>query len=145
MWIYLPFVIQGAVMMVDEFHFHEKRGLPRFEKIGHPLDSLSVLMAYSFLAFNEYNSIHLRWYLYLCVFSCLLITKDEFIHHDKCEAKEQWLHSLLFLLHPLTFLCAGILWKEDSSNLFLKVQPVVVGVFMLYQIFRWSLPWPQKK
>ncbi len=47
--LYLPFVLQGLVMVVDEFIIHEKRGLPSWERYGHPLDSFTVLAAFLFL------------------------------------------------------------------------------------------------
>ena len=32
----------------------------------------------------------------LAIFSCLLVTKDEFSHKQDCPAAEQWLHAILF-------------------------------------------------
>ena len=40
------FGTQAALMMVDELHFHRRRGLPRWERIGHPLDTATVLVCY---------------------------------------------------------------------------------------------------
>ncbi len=144
MILYLPFIIQGLIMMVDEFYFHEKRGLPKWEIIGHPLDSLSVLFCYAYLAFVNPTQTALTVYICLCVFSCLFITKDEWVHKEQCEPLENWLHSLLFILHPITFAAAGVLWFEGEHT-FLVIQPVIILVFMSYQIIRWSRPWhPQK-
>ena len=38
--------LQGLAMLVDELLFHRRRGLPRWERIGHPIDTLSVLACY---------------------------------------------------------------------------------------------------
>ncbi|MFZ3229713.1 MAG: hypothetical protein WA160_05885 [Pseudobdellovibrio sp.] len=138
MLLFVPFVIQGAVMFFDEFYFHRKRGLPLWERIGHPIDSFSVFLCYFFIYLRPANEENLYIYVGLCAFSCLLITKDEFVHTQQCEAKENWLHSILFVLHPITFLAAGIIWKENLNTDFLKIQPLVILIFMVYQILYWS-------
>jgi len=135
--LYVPFILQGIVMFVDEFYFHEKRGLPRWEKFGHPLDTLTVFACYSYLI---WGSAELYSYVSLCAISCLFITKDEFVHVGKCPPAEQWLHSLLFVLHPISFLSAYLLVLEGELS-FLKIQSLVVIIFMFYQTLRWSFPW----
>ena len=134
----VPFLFQGVAMFFDEIYFHRKRGLPLWERIGHPLDSLSVLLCYGFIYLKNPTTANIYIYIGLCAFSSLLITKDEFIHTEKCEARENWLHAFLFVLHPITFLCAGIIWKENLSQPFLLFQPVVIFAFMMYQIIYWS-------
>lgn len=136
-YLYLPFMLQGISMFVDEFYFHEKRKLQLWEKVGHPLDTLSVLICYCYLIWGADN---LTTYIALSAFSCLLITKDEFVHTKVCEASENWLHSLLFILHPICFLGAYLL-KQEGQMEFLKIQTLVVLIFMLYQALRWSYPW----
>jgi hypothetical protein len=141
--LYLPFIFQGLVMLVDEFIIHEKRGLPRWERFGHPMDSFTVVAAFLFLLNFPWTPANQNIYLGLCVFSCLFITKDEFVHHEISSALEHWLHSLLFLLHPVTFWCAGIIWKDNPDHPFLFIQTIVISVFMTYQILRWSALWPK--
>jgi hypothetical protein len=138
-WLILPFGLQGIAMFFDEFYFHHKRRLPLWEIIGHPIDSLSVFLCYLFLFLNVPTEMNMKIYTALCAFSCILITKDEFIHTEKCDAKENWLHSLLFVLHPITFLSAGIIWKENSEGHFILIQTIVIFVFMIYQILYWGL------
>lgn len=144
--LYLPFIFQGLFMLTDEFHFHQRRGLPLWERIGHPLDTLSTLIALCVPAYLNYSVFNLEVYIALSLFSCIFITKDEFIHKNLCCKTEHWLHSILFILHPLTFVAAYYLWKSDSTSMFLKLQTIAIFGFMLYQIFYWSLPWkiPQK-
>ncbi len=134
----IPVAIQSIAMFVDEFYFHRKRGLPRWERVGHPIDTLSVLLCYLFLLVTLPTQENIYIYAGLCAFSCLLITKDEFVHSERCEASENWLHAILFVLHPITFLSAGIMWYQDLSVDFLFLQPLVVAGFMLYQIIYWS-------
>lgn len=140
---YLPFLFQGVFMIIDEFYFHRKRILPRWEKIGHPLDTLSVLLTLSIPLILPYRSSNLSFYLFLSIFSCILITKDEFIHADYCEKAEQWLHAVLFILHPIIFFCTYILWSQANARSFLISQVSLVFLFLLYQIISARKPYEQ--
>ncbi len=135
--LYLPFIIQGMAMFVDEFYFHEKRGLGRWESLGHPLDTSTVLACYGFLLWGSPSVVI---YIGLCAFSCLFITKDEFVHREQCSPVEHWLHSLLFLLHPVCFTAAYHLWKMNDL-MALQFQFVVIALFLVYQTLRWSSKW----
>lgn len=137
MLLYLPFILQGACMVVDEFYFHEKRGLLLWERVGHPLDTLTVFLCYGYLLLGNAN---VSVYIALCAFSCLFITKDEFVHSKECQGSEHWLHAVLFVLHPLSFLSAYYLVQASELN-FLKIQIGVIFFFMLYQALRWSNLW----
>lgn len=144
MLLLIPFVLQGIAMFFDEFYFHRKRGLPMWERVGHPLDTISVLSCYLVIYFLPFTELNLNIYIGLCAFSCLLITKDEFVHTQLCDAAENWLHAVLFVLHPLTFIAAGIMWKENLFPSFIFMQPFVISVFLIYQIVYWS-PFENKK
>jgi hypothetical protein len=126
-------------MSVDEFYFHYKRGLPLWERIGHPLDSLTILICYSFLVLRTPTELNIKIYIGLSLFSCLFVTKDEFIHTINCEAFENWLHSLLFILHPISLMAAGFVWIKQISPIFIKVQLLIVFIFMFYQIIFWGI------
>jgi hypothetical protein len=141
MILYVPFILQGLIMLVDEFVIHEKRGLPKWERYGHPLDSLTVLAAFLFLLNFPWSESNQTIYIIICVFSCLFITKDEFVHQKESSGLEHWLHSLLFLLHPVSFWCAALIWRTRPGDKFLLIQSVILFCFMLYQIFRWSDLW----
>jgi hypothetical protein len=140
-FLYLPFLFQGLLMTVDEFYFHERRGLPRWERLGHPLDTLFTLITLSIPASLPLNDKSMTLYLVLATISSLLITKDEFIHSSYCSKSEHWIHSVLFILHPITFFSALILWMNTPNDLLLNVWPFIIGAFMLYQILRWNLIW----
>lgn len=135
----IPFILQGTLMAIDEFYFHEKRGLPKWEKIGHPLDTLTTLIPLSFPLLSDFNPFNGRLYIFFALFSCLFITKDEFIHRDHCQKNELWLHSLLFVLHPVVFFSTYLLWSRNEGTFFLALQPSLIFIFLLYQIFRWSI------
>ena len=138
---YFPFIVQAGAIFFDEFYYHHKRGLGAWEKVGHPLDTLTVLLSYSFLIFIPYTQSHLVEFIMLATFSSLFITKDEFVHAELCEAGEHWLHSLLFVVHPVCFLSAALLWIENQGSYFLAAQALFLTCFMLYQIIFWGIPW----
>ncbi len=137
-FLLIPFAMQGTLMFFDEFYFHRKRGLPLWERIGHPLDSLTVLACYVFIYFAPFSERNIWIYVGLCIFSCVFVTKDEFVHQSRCQASENWLHAMLFILHPVTFLSAGILWKNNVSIELIEFQSIVIFMFMMYQIIYWS-------
>ena len=49
----IPFVLQMLRMIGDEFYFHRRRTLPRWEWLGHPLDTLSVLLCWSVILLTK--------------------------------------------------------------------------------------------
>lgn len=137
-WYLIPFVLQAGAIFFDEFYFHHKRGLPKWERVGHPLDTLTVFVCFLFLVLAPYNPLNLAIFFALAVFSSLFVTKDEFIHKDVCSKSEMWLHSVLFILHPVTFIVAGWLWHLGQGSSILQFQTAVVFLFMIYQIYYWS-------
>jgi hypothetical protein len=144
-FLYTPFLLQALCMLFDEFYFHRKRGLGWWEKIGHPLDTLTVITCYFFIFFSDYSMNNVLIFSSLSFFSSLFVTKDEFVHSELCEPKENWLHAILFILHPITFLCAGIIWKsEGKENLFILGQIIILFIVLIYQILYWSIPWKKR-
>jgi hypothetical protein len=147
-WVF-PFLLQGLSMMVDEFYYHRKRGLPKWERVGHPIDTLSVIACYLFLQFFAPTAENGIWYTGLCLFSCLLVTKDEFEHRKYCSGGEQWLHAVLFILHPLVFLVAGWIWYVQGTGGAaptllvdaLRLQFYITLGFLIYQITYWNIIW----
>lgn len=137
----------------DEFYFHHKRGLPLWERIGHPLDTLTVIGCYAFILMNDASPKNLAIYLGLVIFSCLFITKDEFVHSENSGPTEQWLHSVLFVLHPFCLISLLGYWYGaefpkflDAKDMilfssFIKTQTIIITVFLTYQILYWSVPW----
>ena len=133
----IPFILHGFLMVLDEV-IHLKRGLGRWERWGHPIDSLSVLICFIFPQITPNSETNEAIYLSLSIFSCLLITKDEWVHHKECLAFEQWLHSLLFILHPILLYIIYYFWKQNHFPVWLIQLPYLVGFFTLYQFFYWN-------
>lgn len=155
----IPFVMQAIFTVFDEGVFHIKRGLPKWERIGHPLDTFSVVCCFGFVQIFPYTAQSLMWYIGLALFSCLLITKDEFVHKHHCPAKEQWLHAVMFVNHPILLSALALLWASCSGTIkwltevqihhdliqkFLLSQTIFVIGFMLYQIIYWNFIWQLK-
>ncbi|MES2273540.1 MAG: hypothetical protein V4487_05075 [Chlamydiota bacterium] len=157
----LPFGLQALAIAIDEGYFHYRRGLPKWERIGHPLDTLSVLVCMGYVLFVPFSRETLILYLCLATFSTLLVTKDEFVHKDHCPASENWLHAILFTLHPITLGCAGFIWpvvqgvevtpwiahwlnEPAPLKFFLQVQFCSMTLFMFYQIIFWNIVWRNK-
>jgi len=84
----LPLAVQGLAILLDEFHFHFARGLPRWELIGHPLDTFRVLAPILWLVFSVPSERNLIVYIVAAAFSCFFVTKDEFVHADLCLPAE---------------------------------------------------------
>ena len=147
----LPFAVHSLAMLVDEAWFHRRRGLPRWERWGHPVDTLSVLSCYVLaLAPPPYRNLWV--YLAAALFSALCVTKDEWIHAKYCEGGEMWLHAFLFTMHPVLLALLGLYAFAPSPSaaidggraffgLFLKGQAVLTALFLLWQTFYWNGPW----
>lgn len=161
MWLLglLPFALQALCMLFDEGYFHLRRGLPRWERIGHPIDTASVLLCMGFVLFVPFSRAALFAYIACAIFSSILVTKDEFVHKEHCPASENWLHAVLFTLHPITLACAGFMWpvtqgapispwiaewlnKPSELLFFLQTQFIVMTLFCLYQIVYWNFICP---
>ena len=80
--ILIPIILQGISFFIDEFYFHHKRGLPKWEVIGHPLDTLTVMSVYAFAALTTYSTTNLYIFLALGIFSSLFITEHFLIKEN---------------------------------------------------------------
>ena len=145
-----PFVLQGLIITFDEFRFHRRRGLPLWERIGHPLDSAILGLALLIPLLSPLTKVWVIVYALASLFSCLFVTKDEYVHTDLCESAENWLHSLLYQLHPIVLITAGLLWSARSGHpliqdlpsslqagTLLVIQASAIFSFMAYQLLYW--------
>lgn len=147
----IPFAIQAVAVFIDEFYFHHQRGLGLWERLGHPFDTLSVISVYVFCLLAPYTFLNLIFGISIATFSCIFVTKDEFVHKKLCAAEEQWLHSILFLVHSLTsFILIGFWYLNQKSiptlfsiKSFFSIQILILILFMIYQIVYWNLFYPK--
>ncbi len=114
LWL-LPFALQGAAMTVDEFGFHRRREVPRWEWLGHMLDTLVFACCLAIPLLLPPEARWVRLYAALAAGSCLLVTKDEALHKRLCSAGEHWLHAVLFILHPVVLIAAALLWIGSAA------------------------------
>jgi hypothetical protein len=134
----LPPLLQMLAMLADEGICHQRRGLPRWERLGHPLDTLSVAGCYGWLVATSPGSHALAIYVGAAAFSCLLVTKDEFVHARVCGAFESWLHATLFVLHPVVFLAFGFIWWSGEHPWLIRAQLAATLAFGIYQLVYWN-------
>ena len=134
----VPLVLQGIAMLVDELWFHRARSLPRWERIGHPIDTLSVAICLMFLLAVPPTERWLGTYIVLALVSTLLVTKDEWVHARSCSAGEHWLHAVLFALHPIVLGVFALAWWTRHEPLLIG-QLIVTLAFAGYQLVYWNV------
>jgi 2-polyprenyl-6-hydroxyphenyl methylase / 3-demethylubiquinone-9 3-methyltransferase len=134
----VPIALQGAVMLIDELVCHRRRGLPRWERIGHPLDTLTVVACLAWLVAVRPNGGTLGVYVVMAIGSTLFITKDEPVHARLCGGGEHWLHAVLFALHPVVLAAAGFAWWSGGHGTLLAVQLAAAIGFGVYQAVYWN-------
>lgn len=150
-FVFITFSIQSLLMLLDEFYFHRRREVPKFERIGHPIDTLTVLLCFGLVKFFPLNLNTVVIYVLFSIISCLCVIKDESVHKKYCLHFELYLHALLFLIHPIIlfdiFLCWTSVNKTDflsfsfQSNFlrfFFLTQFVLTFCFFIYQILYWN-------
>lgn len=160
MWLFalIPFFLQALAIGIDESYFHVKRGLPKWERIGHPIDTFCFLICLLFTLWMPFTEFNLKVYIALAVVSCIMVTKDEFVHTHHCPALENWLHAFLFILHPITLIVACCMWPViqgqevpvwlthlfcEPTQLYriLLGQALFITLFFFYQIIFWNFIW----
>jgi 2-polyprenyl-6-hydroxyphenyl methylase/3-demethylubiquinone-9 3-methyltransferase len=149
---FLPFGLQGLAMGFDEFGFHHRRTVPHWEWIGHALDTAVFLACLAIPLLLPPTSANVHFFGWLASFSCLLITKDEFIHQRLCSGGEHWVHAVLFILHPIVLIATAFLWMRLGSSALslaptpgltltgwmLILQVLLVSGFLTFQVLYWS-------
>jgi hypothetical protein len=143
-------------MAVDELHFHRRRGLGRWERLGHPLDTLTMLACIGWTLVTKPTPANVARYVGLAIVSCLFVTKDEFVHARHCSGGEHWLHAVLFVVHPIALASVGLLWPglhgvgapgwrwlEGAAGAAhaLPLQFGLTAAFSVYQIMYWNVRW----
>lgn len=131
------FALHAILALADEALFHRRREVPRWERIGHPLDTFVVLIPLALTVFLPARAPWIGLFWGMAVVSSLFVTKDEWVHARLCLPAEQWLHAVLFLLHPVAFFAAWVLWKAGETP-WLAAQCLLVAGSMIYQTVYWN-------
>ncbi len=130
--------LQGLMIAIDEFYFHHRRVIPQWERIGHPVDTLLFLVCFLFCVFVQPKRENAQAiFIALAGLSCVIISKDEWIHKKYSDGAENWLHSLLFIIHPLSLFVLYQLWMIGNIGPII-LQSIVIFLFMSYQIVYWN-------
>lgn len=104
--------IQGTLLMYDDIVLHRRRGLPKWERIGHPVDAFFFSLPIGLAAFMQ-SATPAEAYFTLSLLSCLVILKDEWVHVGRVGALEATLHAALFVIHPITLMTA---WRLAQTG-----------------------------
>jgi len=131
----IPFIIQAILFGMDEFCYHRNRFIPLLEKWGHVLDTLVFLICIYYALYKDYRKRREWKYIFWFVLSCLVVLKEESIHYMlPISLGEQWLHSILFVLHPILLGSLGYFWVTSQKFIWLKPWFYGVGFFLFYYI-----------
>jgi hypothetical protein len=128
---------QAGLMAVDEWAFHRDRGLGRWESWGHAADSLVFAAALAPAALLAPSPRALALFAAGAAVSTLAVTKDEWVHARECGGGEQWLHAVLFVLHPCVFAAVGLLWARGEAPLLRAGLPLAALAWAAYQWAYW--------
>jgi len=126
-YFFLALFIQGSFLFYDEVVLHRQRGLPPWERWGHPMDTF--FFALPFVSGGVFIT--------LSVLSCLVILKDEWIHHGRINGTEGFCHGALFVLHPVT-LYWGYRNLIASHQMLLQASSILLVTLMLTQLIYWN-------
>ena len=119
------------------------------------------LTAKDFQFLTDFRPMNADVFIGFSIFSCLMVTKDEFIHKEHCPGAENWLHALLFLLHPITLAVTGMIWpisqgvevspwmmswldNPEALRIFLILQTAAIALFFSYQLIFWNFIWKNR-
>jgi hypothetical protein len=151
LWVEIPLLLQALTLSVDEVYFHRQRFLPRWERRGHPIDTLSAILPVVWMQWHGWTTNAVAVVMVLGIFSTVLITKDEMEHKKYCTAGESWLHALLFILHPVVLFLFFLIWAQrehvdlgifqirGNLDFILPTFIALASAFMLYQIVAWKI------
>ena len=135
----LAFGLQGILSLIDEFVFHRSRSLPRWERIGHPVDTLSLAGCLIYAAQVDPGT-KAAWILVAaCALSCLIVTKDEWVHARLVQAWEGWIHALLFVVHPVVCFAVFRVWDAGDPHGALPLVAIVLLSYAAYQTIYWNV------
>jgi hypothetical protein len=127
---------QGMLLMYDDIVLHQRRGLPRWERIGHPIDAFFFSLPIGIAAWKG-SETSPAVYGGLSLLSCMIILKDEWIHVGRIKALEATIHAALFVIHPVTLYAAWELAKTGQTIGLLLAWVALMSVFA-FQIIHWN-------
>lgn len=128
--------LHASGIMIDEFYFHLRRGLPNWERWSHPSDTAVFLIFLMVVLLLPSRPHTVASFATVGLLSSLTITKDEWVHARLCMPGEHWLHSLLFIMHPIVLGALVISSIYLRKILLLEISAALA--FFAYQITFWT-------
>jgi hypothetical protein len=119
----LPLIVQAIVIFVDEFYFHFAPGQPRWERIGHSLDTVTVLAPVLWLLVSAPSERN------LIVFSCC----RSLCSGRALEPRRALYHASA---EPITWL-----GEFHGLEFALPAQAAALALYMISQAVYWNLIW----
>jgi hypothetical protein len=135
----LPLIVQALAIFVDEFYFHFAPGQPRWERIGHPLETFTVLAPVLWLMVSTPSERNWIICTLAAVFSCCFVIKDELVHADRCAPGEPVNHAVLIITHPRNRLLGS--HSFTFLGFALPAQAAALALYMIYPAVYWNLVW----
>jgi hypothetical protein len=129
---------QALCTAVDELYCHRRRHLPKWERVGHPVDTFAFMATSAITALLAPVESNLALFWTLAVVTMLLVTKDEWIHKQYCDGFELWLHAVMFVLHGVSLVGLAWLWQHDEGAVIRGTVPVITGLVLIYQTLYWN-------
>lgn len=113
----LPLIVQAIAVFVDEFYFDFAPGEPRWERIGHPLETFTVLAPVLWLMVSAPSERNLIIYTLAALFSCCFVIKDELVQADRCAPAEHVDHAAALALHIIhQAVYWNLIWKAPAAQ-----------------------------
>ena len=122
-------------------YFIESAGCRAGERLGHPLDTLTTALCYAWLVLTPPGRSHaLGVYVALCAFSCLFITKDEFVHARLCEPPSKpGCTRCSSVLHPSRVSRIWRdLWRSGTDLWLIELELALTLALLVHQLVYWS-------
>lgn len=139
--LWLPLLGMGLLHGIDELICHRARfPMPKWELWSHPLDTSIVFLLVGLAVGLAPTEINQKIYAGIALISILLVTKDEWVHKVHCSGFELWIHSLLFILHPIFLYSIFRGWVTGQNN-FLGVTLSLLFVVLCTQLFELFKYW----
>ena len=135
--------LQVILFHVDEYYFHRKRGLSKYEIASAITDGAFYVLPLIIATFAKFDSIWKTIFIVLAGISCLSIAKNE-LFYPALQVKERIIHSLLYVLHPILLYSFYISWKGNFFDAYpnfwiLQLLYVAIGFkTVIYQIIYWN-------
>lgn len=128
--------MQGILLLYDDVVLHRRRGLPRWERAGHPIDAFFFSLPIAIAAFGGPTTPS-GVYWTLSFLSCIIILKDEWVHVGRIGALEATIHAALFVIHPVTLVAAWRLAQTGETLGLVLAWIALLGV-VSFQTIYWN-------